>query len=105
MPVAALILAGGVVYLMARAVNRLLGPDPVQEEPSSATLDEKAAETPPDPVLAPEISEAEREIDHHLAVSGGSLALAAAGGLAFPPHSVCSAIVLLYAAGPLFKRA
>ena len=53
----------------------------------------------------PEITEAEQRINHYFAVSLGSLGIAIAGSLIYPPLHVLSLPTLIYSALPIYKNA
>lgn len=50
-------------------------------------------------------AEWDKEVDHYLPVSAGALGLATAGSLFFPPLSIISVPVSLYASWPIFETA
>lgn len=104
MPFPALLLGGSAIFLVVQAVKSFLSKDPPHDEPAATILDESVVETP-DESSEPAENAAEREVNHYLAVSCGSLALAAAGALVWPPFHVYSAATILYSAVPLFKEA
>ncbi|MCI5157570.1 MAG: hypothetical protein D3906_03870, partial [Candidatus Electrothrix sp. AUS1_2] len=94
-----LLTAGSIAYL-GRTIRKKRAASGSGKSPDAALKTMLKKPAPEDP-----FAEWDKEVDHYLPVSAGALGLATAGSLFFPPLSIISVPVSLYASWPIFETA